>query len=169
MPTQPPPALEPAADAAQVAPPRRRRLGGGRRSFPYLLIGPALVFMLLVHVLPMLGEERVEQRAVDELAGVEASRGEEPAIARLKGDARVAEVIAAMVAVLPQPPSQLLAVRLEGIELRLSPDQVAGLLEEAHARVVGAALTQVDARVHGRSGYADAEVYHPRYSGYFRE
>lgn len=44
-----------------------------------------------------------------------------------------------------------------------------GLLEEAHARVVGAALTQVDARVHGRSGYADAEVYHPRYSGYFRE
>ncbi|MBV1798121.1 polysaccharide biosynthesis tyrosine autokinase [Siccirubricoccus sp. G192] len=44
-----------------------------------------------------------------------------------------------------------------------------GLLEEAHARVVGAALTQVDAKVHGRSGYADAEVYHPRYGGYFRE
>ncbi len=44
-----------------------------------------------------------------------------------------------------------------------------GLLEEAHARVVGAALTQVDAKVHGRSGYADSEVYHPRYSGYFRE
>jgi capsular exopolysaccharide synthesis family protein len=44
-----------------------------------------------------------------------------------------------------------------------------GLLEEAHARVVGAALTQVDAKVHGRSGYADAELYHPRYGGYFRE
>ena len=44
-----------------------------------------------------------------------------------------------------------------------------GLLEDAHARVVGACLTQVDARVHGRSGYADAEVYHPRYGGYFRE
>lgn len=44
-----------------------------------------------------------------------------------------------------------------------------GLLEEAHARVVGAALTQVDAKAHGRSGYADSEVYHPRYSGYFRE
>lgn len=43
------------------------------------------------------------------------------------------------------------------------------LLEEAHARVVGCALTQVDAKVHGRSGYADAEVYHPRYGGYFRE
>jgi capsular exopolysaccharide synthesis family protein len=42
-------------------------------------------------------------------------------------------------------------------------------LEEAHANVVGAALTQVDIGVHLRSGYADAEVYHPRYGGYFRE
>ena len=42
------------------------------------------------------------------------------------------------------------------------------LLEEAHANVVGAALTQVDVAVHVRSGYADAEAYHPRY-GYFRE
>ena len=43
----------------------------------------------------------------------------------------MAEVIAAAVAALPQPPSELLAVRLEGVELRLSPEQVAGLLEEA--------------------------------------
>lgn len=43
------------------------------------------------------------------------------------------------------------------------------LLEDAKARVVGVALTQVDARTHRRSGYADSEVYHPRYSGYFRE
>jgi len=43
------------------------------------------------------------------------------------------------------------------------------LLEEAHATVVGVALTQVDVNVHVRSGYADAEVYHPRYGGYFRE
>jgi Mrp family chromosome partitioning ATPase len=43
------------------------------------------------------------------------------------------------------------------------------LLEEAHATVVGAALTQVDVNAHLRSGAADAEVYHPRYGGYFRE
>ncbi len=43
------------------------------------------------------------------------------------------------------------------------------LLEDAKARIVGAALTQVDAKTHRRSGYADSEVYHPRYSGYFRE
>ena len=36
------------------------------------------------------------------------------------------------------------------------------LLEEAHAHVVGCALTRVDARVHMRSGYADADVYHRR-------
>lgn len=44
-----------------------------------------------------------------------------------------------------------------------------GLLEDAKARVVGAALTQVDAKTHRKSGYADSEVYHPRYGGYFRE
>ena len=44
-----------------------------------------------------------------------------------------------------------------------------GLLGEAGANVVGVALTRVDARVHLRSGFADAEVYHPRYGGYFRE
>ncbi|HEY3845476.1 MAG TPA: AAA family ATPase, partial [Acetobacteraceae bacterium] len=36
------------------------------------------------------------------------------------------------------------------------------LLEEAHAHVVGCALTRVDARAHVRSGYADADVYHRR-------
>jgi Mrp family chromosome partitioning ATPase len=44
-----------------------------------------------------------------------------------------------------------------------------GLLEDAKARVIGATLTQVDAKSHRRSGYADSEVYHPRYGGYFRE
>ena len=55
------------------------------------------------------------------------------------------------------------------LALRARPRQVARQVEDAHARVVGACLTQVDAKVHGRSGYADAEVYHPRYGGYFRE
>src|SRR5205823_14554595 len=51
-----------------------------------LVVGPNPVFMdYISHVLPMLGEERVEQNAVDELAGVEAVRREEPALARLKG------------------------------------------------------------------------------------
>jgi polysaccharide biosynthesis transport protein len=43
------------------------------------------------------------------------------------------------------------------------------LLEEAQAHVCGVALTRVDARVHQKSGYADADIYHPRYAGYYRE
>jgi multiple sugar transport system permease protein len=52
---------DPAADSARVLPaptPRGRRLRrrlGGRRAFPFLLIAPALTFMVLVHVLPMVG------------------------------------------------------------------------------------------------------------------
>jgi DNA helicase IV len=100
-----------------------------------LVIGPNPVFMdYISHVLPMLGEERVEQLAVDELAaGAEAARREEPALARLKGDARLADVIAAAVAALPQRQVELLAVRLEGVELRLPPEQVEAVVEEAQA------------------------------------
>ncbi len=43
------------------------------------------------------------------------------------------------------------------------------LLQDADAAVAGVALTRVDARAHVRSGFADAEVYHPRYGGYFRD
>jgi len=43
------------------------------------------------------------------------------------------------------------------------------LLGEAQAKLVGVVLTRVDVKIHARSGFADAEVYHPRYGGYFRE
>src|SRR3989440_4378579 len=90
-----------------------------------LVVGPNPVFMdYISHVLPMLGEERVEQLAVDELVGGdEATRVEDPVVARLKADARIADVLAAAVAALPRAPTELLAVRLEGVELRLSPEQ----------------------------------------------
>jgi succinoglycan biosynthesis transport protein ExoP len=43
------------------------------------------------------------------------------------------------------------------------------VLNDAHATVIGTVLTRVDPRVHLRSGYADAGVYHHRYKAYFRE
>ena len=43
------------------------------------------------------------------------------------------------------------------------------VLSDAHATVIGTVLTRVDPRVHLRSGYADAGVYHRRYKAYFRE
>ena len=100
-----------------------------------LVVGPNPVFMdYISHVLPMLGEERVVQRAVDQLVtGAEATRSDEADVARMKGDARLADVIAAAARELPQPPAELLAVRLEGVELRLSPDQVGALVAEAQA------------------------------------
>jgi polysaccharide biosynthesis transport protein len=42
------------------------------------------------------------------------------------------------------------------------------LLQEAKVTLAGAALTRVDVKAHGSSGFADAEVYQPRYGGYFR-
>jgi capsular exopolysaccharide synthesis family protein len=42
------------------------------------------------------------------------------------------------------------------------------LLRDAGVVIAGVALTRVDARVHGRSGHADAEMYQPRYGGYFQ-
>jgi succinoglycan biosynthesis transport protein ExoP len=43
------------------------------------------------------------------------------------------------------------------------------MLRDAHAKIIGTVLTRVDPRVHLRSGYADAGVYHRRYKAYFRE
>jgi hypothetical protein len=42
------------------------------------------------------------------------------------------------------------------------------LLREAGVTIAGAAITRVNVKAHGRSGFADAEVYQPRYGGYFR-
>src|SRR5215475_7861153 len=57
-----------------------------------LVVGPNRTFMEYVsHVLPALGEETVEQRAVDELAeGVEPDRRDPPDVALLKADTRLA-------------------------------------------------------------------------------
>jgi len=61
----------------------------------------------------------------------------------------------------------LLCVRWRSTPLAVAEHALA-LLGEAGANVIGVALTRVDARAHLRSGSADAEVYHPRYGGYFR-
>src|SRR5947208_7268644 len=60
-----------------------------------LVVGPNPTFMDYVsHVLPALGEEAVEQRAVSELLdGVEIGREEARDVARLKADTRLAAVV----------------------------------------------------------------------------
>jgi DNA helicase IV len=98
-----------------------------------LVVGPNPTFMDYVsHVLPALGEEAVEQRAVTELLdGVEVEREEEPDVARLKGDPRLREVVARAVerAVVPAP--EELVTLVDGIYVRVRERDVAAMLEEA--------------------------------------
>jgi capsular exopolysaccharide synthesis family protein len=42
------------------------------------------------------------------------------------------------------------------------------MLQEANVKLTGAVLTRVNAAKHGTSGFPDAEMYQPRYGGYFR-
>jgi DNA helicase IV len=97
-----------------------------------LVVGPNPVFMdYISHVLPMLGEERVEQRAIDELAGaVQAARRDPPDVARRKGDVAMAGLLAEAVRKLPSPPEQMLGIRVDGAFLYLEPHDVADLIAE---------------------------------------
>ena len=97
-----------------------------------LVVGPNPIFMdYISHVLPMLGEDRVEQRAIDQLAGFKATRTEAPEAARVKGNARMAGALAATVPALPVPPTELAGIRIDGAYLYLEPDQFAELIVEA--------------------------------------
>jgi DNA helicase IV len=101
-----------------------------------LVAGPNQIFMEYVsHVLPMLGEERVEQRALPAILGgdVAVTATDSRAAAAEKGDLRMAAAIAEAVRALPSAPDELVAVRLDGVELRLYPEQLAELVEAAIA------------------------------------
>jgi DNA helicase IV len=98
-----------------------------------LVVGPNPTFMEYVsQVLPTLGEEAVEQRAVTELVdGVEAGREEEPDVARLKGDPRLREVVARAVELAVVPAPEELYARIDGVYVRVRERDVAELLDEA--------------------------------------
>ncbi len=74
---------------------RRRYEGGG-----VLVVGPSGVFMRYIErVLPSLGETAVALRSLGEVVdGVRATRHDEPAVADLKGSARMAELVRRAVA-----------------------------------------------------------------------
>jgi DNA helicase IV len=108
-----------------------------------LVVGPNPVFMdYISHVLPMLGEERVEQLAVDELSAVEATRRERPDIARRKADTAMADLLADALRALPSPPDRLMGIRVDGAYLYLEPADIAQLIAEAQE----SAASHADAR-----------------------
>jgi DNA helicase IV len=98
-----------------------------------LVVGPNPTFMDYVsHVLPTLGEEAVEQRAVTELLdGIEVGRDEETDVARLKGDPRLREVVARAVEIAVVPAPEELVTLVDGSYVRVRERDVAALLEEA--------------------------------------
>ncbi|MDD2876331.1 MAG: polysaccharide biosynthesis tyrosine autokinase [Acidiphilium sp.] len=61
----------------------------------------------------------------------------------------------------------LLCIRWAETPRRVVTEALA-LLDHADIRLAGTVLTRVDGARHARAGFADSELYHPRYGGYFR-
>jgi DNA helicase IV len=109
-----------------------------------LVVGPNPTFMEYVsHVLPTLGEESVEQRAVGELVeGLSVTAVDPPDVARLKGDPRLADVLHRAAELTSEPHPEELVARMEGEYIHVRERNVAALLEAvreelgltAHAR-----------------------------------
>jgi DNA helicase IV len=107
-----------------------------------LVVGPNPTFMEYVsHVLPALGEDAVEQKAVDELvAGIDVDLRDAPEAARLKGDTRLAEVIRRAGELRLESEPEELVIRLEGSFIWVREREVRELLEAAREEMgIGAA------------------------------
>src|SRR5213076_3127751 len=95
------------------------------------------------HVLPTLGEDSVDQRAVVELVdGVEITRTDPLDVQRLKADARLADELRRLVEEASAGEPQELVVRMEGQFVRIEADEVAELLAEARAELGLSALAR---------------------------
>jgi DNA helicase IV len=102
-----------------------------------LVVGPNPAFMEYVsHVLPTLGEDSVDQRAVAELVpGVEVSRTDPLDAQRLKADTQVAEELALLAEAATEGEPQELVVRMEGRFVGVEADEVAELLVETRGEL----------------------------------
>jgi DNA helicase IV len=102
-----------------------------------LVIGPNPAFMEYVsNVLPTLGEESVDQRAVAELVpGVEVSRADSLEVQRLKADVRLGEVVRRAAELASEGEAQELVVRMEGSFVGVEADEAGELLAEARAEL----------------------------------
>jgi hypothetical protein len=100
-----------------------------------LVVGPNPTFMDYVsHVLPALGEDAVDQRAVAELVdGAPIARADPYDVQRLKADVRLAEVVRRAVELRSEAQPEELFVRLEGVFIGLREEEVAEILGEVRA------------------------------------
>src|SRR5437870_1662203 len=98
-------------------------------------VGPNPTFMDYVsHVLPALGEDAVEQRAVSALLdGIEVGREEAPDVAFLKADPRLSEVVQRAVEVSVRPAPEELVLYADGVFVSVKERDVAALPDDALA------------------------------------
>ncbi|HET9729920.1 MAG TPA: UvrD-helicase domain-containing protein [Acidimicrobiia bacterium] len=110
----------------------RRRLA----SQGVLLIGPSSVFLRYIeHVLPSLGEQDVQLATIAGLKPRLRTAGTDtPAIAALKGDARLARVIERALADRERALPRDLFVLIDGLRLRVSRTDSARIVESARRR-----------------------------------
>jgi DNA helicase IV len=102
-----------------------------------LVVGPNPAFMEYVsHVLPTLGEDSVDQRAVGELVeGVEVTRTDPLDVQRLKADTRLADQLRQLAEDASEGEPQELVVRMEGRFVGVEADEVAELLAASRAEL----------------------------------
>ena len=96
-----------------------------------LFVGPNTVFLRYIErVLPTLGESGCRMATVGELVeGVVASREDPPAVTRLKGDRRMAEVVARAVRSRQRPLRKVAEIPFGAFVLKLGPRRSAEIVE----------------------------------------
>lgn len=100
-----------------------------------LIIGPNRLFMRYIqYVLPSLGETAAEQYAIDALGQVPVGDDDEPFVARLKGDPRMATIMRRAVVDRVRPPAEDLDITVENVPVRLSTGAVGGLVDDGDLR-----------------------------------
>jgi DNA helicase IV len=101
-----------------------------------LLVGPSSIFLRYIdEVLPSLGEDEVSLATPAALKPRLKVRGTEPeATAAVKGDVRMAKVIAAAMGDRERPMPRDVVVSLDGYVLRMRRRDSARIIERAHAR-----------------------------------
>lgn len=96
-----------------------------------LIVGPNRLFMQYIQsVLPSLGETAADQQAVSALGPISSSVHDDPLVARIKGDLRMAEVIRRAVADRVRPPEEPTRFSHDGIRFEIAPERVSELVGE---------------------------------------
>jgi DNA helicase IV len=102
-----------------------------------LVVGPNPLFLrYIAQVLPSLGEAATRQTTVERLVGGRVAREDEPAVARLKGDARLAAVLRVAARQHLKVPDDDLAVSTAWGRLRIPAVELAAAVDEIVAREV---------------------------------